>query len=62
MDRLLRIYGVVLRVVIAVVLFLLALELLLVFVAWYWPCDWAWQPFTSSNPRCTGAAGLYPMD
>jgi hypothetical protein len=54
MERLLRIYGVVLRVVIIVVLFLLALEFLAEIVAWYWPCDWAWQPFAPFNPRCTG--------
>ena len=62
MERLLRIYGVVLRVVIIVVLSLLALQVLYGFVAWYWPCDWAWQPFASFNPRCAGGGDLYPMD
>jgi hypothetical protein len=21
-------------------------------VGWYWPCDWAWQPFGHFNPNC----------
>jgi hypothetical protein len=41
--------------VIAVVLLLLVLELLAVFVAWFWPCEWPWQPFGAFNPYCPGA-------
>jgi hypothetical protein len=64
MEHLLRIYGVGLRVVIIAVLFFLVLELLCLFVAFYWPCDLAWQPFGSYNPRCASEAGggIYPTD
>ena len=31
---------------------LLVLQVPLTFVAWYWPCDWAWQPFGHFNPNC----------
>jgi hypothetical protein len=64
MEHLIRIYGILLRVVVIVVLFLLFLQVPLGFAAFYWPCEWAWQPFASFNPRCTTleGGGLYPMD
>ena len=30
------------------------LFLLLALVGWYWPCEWAWQPFGGHSPFCTG--------
>jgi hypothetical protein len=56
MERLRRIYWVVLPVVIAVVLLLPVLELLARFVAWFWPCEWPWQPFGAFNPYCPRTA------
>jgi hypothetical protein len=58
MERLIRIYGMLLRVVVIVVLFLLFLQIPWGIVGWYWPCEWAWQPF-HFNPNCGLSSGDY---
>jgi hypothetical protein len=55
MERLRRIYRAVLPVGITVILLFLVLELLAMFVAWFWPCEWPWQPFGAFNPYCPSA-------
>jgi hypothetical protein len=47
-----ELYGFLLRAVIIIVLCALVLNVVATFVGWYWPCDWAWQPFGHFNPNC----------
>ena len=56
MERVLNVVRWVWVLTIWIALAFLVLELLAEFVAWYWPCEWAWQPFEGSNPHCPAGA------
>ena len=51
-DELTRFYVFLLRALIIVIFVPLVLYALAGVVGWYWPCDWAWQPFGHFNPNC----------
>ena len=46
-----HIYDFLLRALIVVIFVPLVLYILAGVVGWYWPCEWAWQPF-HYNPYC----------